>query len=91
LGIYHGTFNWQSTTENLVDNTQLFPYPTFPAAGSQGNELHDTPLSIALTEFHFMLLYKDRIAGVSTLDENLAYEEILPLVSVYQLRRSFEC
>ena len=28
-----------------------------------------------------MLLYSDRIAGICILDEKLAYEEILPLVS----------
>jgi hypothetical protein len=81
-GIYHGTLNWQSTSDNLVDKTLLFPYPSFPASGSQGVELQDAPVSMALTEFHFVLLYKDRLAGVSTLDEKLAYEEILPLVSI---------
>lgn len=46
-------------------------------------EIQDAPISMALTEFHFVLLYKDRIAAVSTLDEKLAYEEILPLVRLY--------
>jgi vacuolar protein sorting-associated protein 18 len=40
------------------------------------------PTSIALTEFHFILLYKDRVAAVCNLDEKLTYEEPLPLVSL---------
>ena len=35
---------------------------------------------MALTEFHFLLLYRDRVLGVSNLNEQLAYEELLPLV-----------
>lgn len=40
------------------------------------------PLSMALTEFHFMLLYRDRIIGISNLNEQLTYEEQLPLVHI---------
>jgi len=36
---------------------------------------------MALTEFHIVLLYSDRIAAMSILNESLVYEEILPLVS----------
>ena len=36
---------------------------------------------MALTEFHLVLLYSDRIAAISILNENLVYEEVLPLVS----------
>lgn len=39
-----------------------------------------TPLSMSLTEFHFILLYKDRILGICSLDDRLAYEESLPIV-----------
>ena len=35
---------------------------------------------MALTEFHFMLLYRDRVIGISNLNEQLTYEEQLPLV-----------
>ncbi|KAI0321128.1 Pep3/Vps18/deep orange family-domain-containing protein [Amylostereum chailletii] len=81
-GIYHGSFNLQLNSDDHIDNAQLFPYPAFPASPgtSQGDaSLPETPVSIALTEFHFILLYPDRIAAISTLDENLAYEEVLPL------------
>lgn len=36
---------------------------------------------MALTEFHFLLLYRDRVLGISNLNQQLAYEELLPLVS----------
>ena len=38
---------------------------------------------MSLTEFHFVLLYKDRIVGVCNLNDALVYEELLPLVSGY--------
>lgn len=38
---------------------------------------------MAVTEFHFLFLYHDRICAVSSLDEKLVYEELLGLVSVY--------
>jgi vacuolar protein sorting-associated protein 18 len=36
---------------------------------------------MVLTEFHLVLLYNDRIAAISILNERLVYEEFLPLVS----------
>jgi hypothetical protein len=38
---------------------------------------------MALTEFHFVLLYNDRVVGVCNLDKKQAYEESLPLVGIY--------
>jgi hypothetical protein len=43
----------------------------------------DVPISITLTEFHFVVVYKDRVVAVSSLDEKLAYEETIPLVSPF--------
>jgi vacuolar protein sorting-associated protein 18 len=84
-GIYHGTLNFESTSDDLIDATQLLPYPLFPSSPSSlgsNSPTAEMPISIALTEFHFILLYKDRIASVCNLDEKLTYEEPLPLVSV---------
>jgi len=39
------------------------------------------PISMTLTEFHLVILYSDRIAAISLLDESLVHEELLPLVS----------
>lgn len=40
---------------------------------------------MALTGFHFVLLYKDRVIGVSLLNEQLTYEDVLPLVTMVRL------
>ncbi|THH09346.1 hypothetical protein EW146_g8708 [Bondarzewia mesenterica] len=88
-GIYHGNLNLDSTSDDLIDNAQLFPYPSFPTSPSsslQDAPSSDTPTSMALTEFHFVLLYSDRITGICTLDEKLTYEELLPLKPGEQVR-----
>jgi vacuolar protein sorting-associated protein 18 len=83
-GIYHGTLNFESNSDDLIDGAQLLPYPLFPPPSPSSPSVDATtpeiPISIALTEFHFILIYKDRIAAVCNLDEKLTYEERLPLV-----------
>ncbi|KAF8898884.1 Pep3/Vps18/deep orange family-domain-containing protein [Infundibulicybe gibba] len=74
-GIYHGNFNFDLALDDLIDSAQLLPYP-MPFSGGGSVEI---PQSIALTEFHFILLYKDRVAAVCNLDERMTYEEPLPL------------
>lgn len=72
LGIYHGTMNYnEANSDDFIDAADLLPYPY----------TEELPTSIALTEFHFILLYKDRIVGVCNLDQKLTYEESLALVS----------
>ncbi|KAH0445460.1 hypothetical protein IEQ34_025455 [Dendrobium chrysotoxum] len=39
----------------------------------------EIPLSAALTEFHFVLLYRDRIMAISSLDDHVVFQESLPL------------
>lgn len=68
--MYHGRLNFESATEDLIDGADVLPYPNAVP-----------PISISLTEFHFVLLYKDRVVALSTLDQKLSYEEVLPLVS----------
>lgn len=70
----------------MIDGAQLLQYPVFPASPSlspsrRTPELGGTPASISLTEFHFILLYKDRVIAMSGLNEQITYEEALPLVS----------
>ncbi|OSC99516.1 hypothetical protein PYCCODRAFT_1479848 [Trametes coccinea BRFM310] len=83
-GIYHGTLDFDSKTDDLIDGAQLLPYPPVVSSPSlspsQRNAVaNNTPMSMALTEFHFLLLYRDRVLGISNLNEQLAYEELLPL------------
>ncbi|KAG6832293.1 hypothetical protein H0H92_003526 [Tricholoma furcatifolium] len=80
-GIYHGTLNYDSTSEDFIDAAELLPYPSpTPDANPE------LPQSIALTEFHIILLYQARIAGISNLDYQLKYEESLPLRPGEQVR-----
>ncbi|KAI9454019.1 Pep3/Vps18/deep orange family-domain-containing protein [Russula earlei] len=80
-GIYHGTLNFQSTSDDFIDGAQLFPYPVLPLPPDPSCEQSqpEFPVSMALTEFHLVLLYSDRIAAISTLNESLVHEELLPL------------
>ena len=58
-----------STTSNGDDS----------AVASGGAPITEIPLSIALTEFHFVLLYEDRVMAISSLDDQVIFEEALPL------------
>ena len=87
-GIYHGNLDYESNSDDLVDGAQLLPYPVIPSSPSLSPTRQNvpntiTPMSMALTEFHFLLLYRDRVMGISNLNEQLAYEELLPLVRIY--------
>lgn len=68
--MYHGKLKFDSTTDDLIDAADVLPYP---------NDL--PPISMTLTEFHLVLLYKDRVLAHSVLDKKLTYEEMIPLVS----------
>lgn len=39
------------------------------------------PISMALTEWHFILLYDDKVKAVDLLSDKVVYEEALDLVS----------
>ncbi|XP_006454639.1 hypothetical protein AGABI2DRAFT_176125 [Agaricus bisporus var. bisporus H97] len=73
-GIYHGSLKIDTEAEDHIDNAQLLPYPTLTGLGTG-----DLPLSLALTEFHFLALYKDRVVGICNLNDHVAYEEQLPV------------
>jgi len=81
-GIYHGSLNLEVSTEDHIDAAQLLPYPSF---GASSSEIPEAPLSLSLTEFHFILLYKNRIVGICNLDDKITYEETLPIVSIMKL------
>ncbi|KAJ3569421.1 hypothetical protein NP233_g5052 [Leucocoprinus birnbaumii] len=73
-GIYHGSLKIDTESEDHIDNAQLLPYPSLLGLGA-----NDFPLSLSLTEFHFLLLYKDRVIGICNLNDQLTYEELLPV------------
>ncbi|KAL0951372.1 hypothetical protein HGRIS_008073 [Hohenbuehelia grisea] len=78
-GIYHGNLNFDSTSDDLIDSAQLLPYPSLTTSSSPEVVSADIPISIGSTEFHFTLVYKDRVVGVCNLNDQLTYEESLPL------------
>lgn len=41
------------------------------------------PISMALTEWHFVLLYEDKIRVIGLLSDKVVYEEPLDLVSFF--------
>lgn len=47
----------------------------------------EQPRSMVLTEFHFVLLYSDRIRIIGRLDDRVVHEEVLDLVSLRRQRR----
>lgn len=46
------------------------------------NRLLTAPLSIALTEFHILLLYADKIQAICRLNQQVEYEERIPFEKV---------
>lgn len=81
-GIYHGTLDFDPDSDDHIDSTQLLPYPALPSSDSSASQTHpDVPTSILVTEFHFILLYRDRIIGICALNGKQTYEDVIPLVS----------
>ncbi|KAG2188073.1 hypothetical protein INT44_000824 [Umbelopsis vinacea] len=81
-GIYHGNlvFGSQNPGEHVIDNAQLLQYPTNPLESGE-TQVDSVPLSIAMTEFHFILLYKDRIRAICHLNDEIVYEEMINLAA----------
>jgi vacuolar protein sorting-associated protein 18 len=86
-GVYHGSIALPPVSDALVDSPSLLPYPPPPVSPPSSNSA--VPISICLTEFHFILLYKDRVCAVGNLDEKLIWEEALPLVSCTGARLAY--
>ncbi|KAI6153732.1 Pep3/Vps18/deep orange family-domain-containing protein [Pisolithus tinctorius] len=80
-GIYYGTLNFEQHVDDHIDSTQLFPYPSLSqhSTSTASPPPPQVPLSIALTEFHLVLLYKDRLTGICTLNGKQNYEDTVPL------------
>ena len=86
-GVYHGNLNHDSNSDDLIDGAQLLPYPAIPSSPSMSSNQavavpSNVPMSMVFTDFHFVLLYRDRVIAVSTLNEEVTYEDILPLVCI---------
>ncbi|KAG0029033.1 hypothetical protein BGZ81_004192 [Podila clonocystis] len=80
-GIYHGNlvFGSQNTGDSVIDTPQLLPYPATRLELDASTAVSEIPIAIALTEFHFILLYKERIRAVNQLNDQIVFDELIPL------------
>ncbi|CEG75452.1 hypothetical protein RMATCC62417_10489 [Rhizopus microsporus] len=87
-GIYHGSlvFGSQNKGDSVIDDVQLLQYPATPSDDDFRKPVIDIPISVALTEFHFILLYKDRVRAICQLNDQIVYEEMIPVVSLVMKR-----
>ncbi|KAG8698773.1 hypothetical protein FRC09_007030 [Ceratobasidium sp. 395] len=58
---------------------KIFLDPTRSPGSRDVTSTDSFPLGVVLTEFHFILLLKDRAVGFSRLDESLVYDETISL------------
>ncbi|TPX38727.1 hypothetical protein SeLEV6574_g07674 [Synchytrium endobioticum] len=76
-GVYYGNFVFgsQGVGDSIIDNAQLLPY--------QQDETEESslivPSSIALTEFHFVMMVRHKVRAVCILNNELVYEEEITL------------
>ncbi|KAI8834856.1 Pep3/Vps18/deep orange family-domain-containing protein [Chytridium lagenaria] len=77
-GIYHSAISVDGRPQTKYSdfNPKMLPYPSTPY-DSEGTD--DSPISLALSSFHFVLLYKNCIKAVCELNGELVYEETIPL------------
>ncbi|KAF8321357.1 hypothetical protein DL93DRAFT_2073232 [Clavulina sp. PMI_390] len=83
-GVFHGTLNLAVTAADIVESTSLLPYPYSAATShsppsSPKAPAQPIPISMAVTEFHFLFLFHDRVCAVSRLDDKLVWEDLLGL------------
>ncbi|CAB4425152.1 unnamed protein product [Rhizophagus irregularis] len=78
-GIYHGSlvFGSQDTGDSVIDSAKLLPYPS--TANNDSTAVAEFPLSSALTEFHFILLYKERVKAICQLNDQVVFDDVIPL------------
>ncbi len=78
--------------DGVIESASLVPYPSEPtsptalsSSAQHRSQLHDdadrsnVPISMALTEWHFVLLYEDRIRVIGLLSDKVVHEERLDL------------
>jgi hypothetical protein len=65
-------------------DTEAAPYDAspygLPGRKAAPSSIPKTPISMAMTEHHFVLLYQDRVKVIRTLDDRVIYEETLDVV-----------
>jgi hypothetical protein len=97
-GIYHGNLDFtEKENAELIDNAKLLPFPPTNYDEDSGKLVTDIPISLVITEFHFILLYQDYVRAICRLNDKIVYEEIIPLnkgelvqgISVDEIKRTY--
>lgn len=78
-GIYHGNLDFSEKDQDVLENANLLPFPPTTYDEDSGNLVTDIPISIVITEFHFVLLYTGYVRAVCRLNDKIVYEEVIPL------------
>ncbi|GAA5923143.1 tethering complex subunit PEP3 [Sporobolomyces koalae] len=86
-GIYHGTLLFPSSSvelhpgDGVIESASLVPYPgdPIPSRNADQDSTAQLPISMALTEWHFVLLYEDKVRAIDLLSDKIVYEEALDL------------
>ncbi|WWC97049.1 hypothetical protein V866_003926 [Kwoniella sp. B9012] len=77
-----------SLSSDILTKPSLIPYPSFddpstPAfnrnASSNSISTPPTPIAVSITQWHWLLLYPNRIVGISRETEKVVWDEHLPL------------
>ncbi|KAG0263918.1 hypothetical protein DFQ27_001570 [Actinomortierella ambigua] len=80
-GIYHGNlvFGSQNPGDTVIDAAQLLPYPATRLDSDSTTAVSEIPIAIALTEFHFILLNRERVRAINQLNDQIVFDELIPL------------
>jgi hypothetical protein len=77
-----------TTTPEVVAKPSLIPYPPAPGSTQPGfnrspaaPEATPIPINVAISQWHWILLYTDRIVGIARETEKVVFEERISLVS----------
>ncbi|KAJ2617198.1 tethering complex subunit [Coemansia sp. RSA 1365] len=82
----------------VVENAALLPYPTLSTSATADVAVAEQPGALALTEFHILLQYSDRVCALNMLNSKLVYEhevapgspdELLMGLTVDETKRTF--
>mmetsp|Transcript_59942 Transcript_59942/g.141174 ORF Transcript_59942/g.141174 Transcript_59942/m.141174 type:complete len:974 (+) Transcript_59942:154-3075(+) len=75
-GIYSGSFSFgsQNAGDSIIHDYKLIPY---------SNAVHGSPLSLLSTEFHWFLLFPDRLQVINQLTQEVAWEHMFTSRNIY--------
>jgi hypothetical protein len=84
-GVYHGLLSSSLAQEaggSVIESANLLPYPSNASVEADGSDATPAiPRGIMLSEFHLVLLYQDRVMSLSSLNDEVIFDEKLPVKS----------